>query len=282
MRINSDADFCENLAAPIGSAFRYATYKLPESQRRAMHAIQAMHVELDNVLHTIAEPHVAKARLDWWQGELDRIEAGSAAHPISKALIKARQAHELPLEYLRLRLEGAQMDIQYTGYRTEQDLAQYLSQTGGSIWQLFGRVLGLGREADEPLHRLGTLSRRLRLLQYFGRDLASGRIYLPSTYLEAHGVKPADLMLPSPPDTVHSLFEEEAARLARELNELREALPIGENHAQRRLLLPARVILATDLALLSQIRKDGTRVLERRHELPPIKLLWISFMQQWR
>jgi len=279
---NNDSEFCESLAAPVGSPFRYASYKLPADQRDALRAIQALHVELDNVLHTIVEPHVAKARLDWWREELGRVETGGATHPISRALTQARQRQELPLEYLEQRLEGAIMDTRYTGYQTEQDLAFYLSQTGGALWQLFGLVLGLDRQTSRPLHRLGVADRRLRLLQYMGRDLAAGRIYLPAQRLEAAGVTPADLMLPDPPTTVQTLLEQEAGRLDTELATIASLLAKAGQTGHRRALWPARVILGIDRALLAKIRRDGTRVLERRVELAPIHQLLISAFKQWQ
>ncbi|MGC8697224.1 MAG: squalene/phytoene synthase family protein, partial [Halothiobacillus sp.] len=59
---------CARLARPIGSGFRYACLTLAEPHLHAITALKALDVTLDDITHTISEPHVARAKLDWWRG----------------------------------------------------------------------------------------------------------------------------------------------------------------------------------------------------------------------
>lgn len=271
--------YCEEHAAPVGSAFRYATYRLPAAQRLAMRAIGALHRELDSVPHSIAEPSVARARLQWWQEELERLESGSPNHPISRAL--ADVGEKLPMVLLQARVEGALMDTEYTGYQTSEDLDYYLMRSGGIPWRLYARVLGL-EEHDKWFGQLGMANRRLQLLHFMGRDLSSGRIYLPAVEMERVSVRPSDLMMETPPEAVQTLLNRFSEQVAGALARVASSMPEAENRRMLRALWPARVTLGIDRSLHQRIQEDGNRVLSHRVELPPARMLWISLLKQWQ
>ncbi|MFP4154535.1 MAG: phytoene/squalene synthase family protein [Halothiobacillaceae bacterium] len=273
--------YCEEIAAPVGSPFRYATYRLPAAQRQAMHALGALHRELDSVPHTIAEPSVARARLNWWQEELTRLEAGAPNHPITCALADVGEAHDLPAVLLQARVEGALMDTEYTGYQTVEDLDYYLARSGGVLWRLYGHVLGLTAH-DDWLGRFGVASRRLQLLHYMGRDLAAGRIYLPAVQMERAGVRPADLMRDEPPAPVQALLDSFSEQVGGALAAVAASMPEAGTRQLNRAFWPARVTLGIDRTLHRKIREDGNQVLNHRVDLSPARMLWISFIKQWQ
>jgi len=91
-------------------------------------------------------------------------------------------------------LKGVAMDLERSRYADWKDLREYTfcvaGAVGGWMSQLFGvrepRVL-------DQAHALGHAMQLTNILRDVGEDLGRGRVYLPLSLLERHGLSIADL-----------------------------------------------------------------------------------------
>jgi hypothetical protein len=135
---------CARLARPIGSGFRYACLTLADTHLHAITALKALDVTLSDITHTISEPHVARAKLDWWRGALhEATEQNTAAHPILAALLASVDTPTLKklVPHLEARLGSALLELDYQGFETPADLSFYLDARGGAQFALYCALL---------------------------------------------------------------------------------------------------------------------------------------------
>lgn len=271
---------CERIARPIGSAFRYACLHLDEPQRRAITAIRALDQTLDDIRRQVAEPHVARAKLDWWSNALyclSQGEAGRADTPITRALTAALNELNVPVRELvpalESRLGGAALELDYQGFERTADMAAYLDAAGGATFELYAHLLDIPADERALWRRLGTSHLRLTRLQYLGRDIRSGFIYLPQDLMSTHNLSEADLFRPNAGETARPLLHDELDRLIEDRNTAILALTTSNRHPHRFL----RALMAIDHARLRQLSRHGVSVLEQRPELSPFRCLVVAW-----
>ncbi len=65
--------YCRERAGASGSSLHYSLLFLPPERQSAAMALYAYCRELDDAVRLSSETAVAAAKLDWWQGEIDRL-----------------------------------------------------------------------------------------------------------------------------------------------------------------------------------------------------------------
>ena len=275
--MNAD-DYCYDLAAGRGADFRYSLLGLPIPQRQALAAVQAFYVETTRIPQECHDPGVARAKLDWWRAELERLFAGAPQHPITHALQPQLAAFNLPEEYFREMLDGVAMDLDYDAYPSFTELTLYLHRQGSVPALLAAEITGYQDRRATPrfAHEAGVLLQLFsRLCQ--ARDHAQqGHCYLPEDEMQRFGVGPGDLLAAQTSDRVRQLFAFQAERIHDYYRRALEFLPETDRLAQAHLLI--RLELA--MALLAEIAVEGYRLLEQQTRLTPLRKLWLAW--QWR
>jgi phytoene synthase len=196
-------------------------------QRSLLEAVYAFEAELRRIV--ASESHeAAHARLQWWRGELDRLDAGRPSHPLAVALLPLRGRRDADLGLLHELLVAADLDLSRLTYLSWQELEAYLFRATGAAQTLIAAVLA----GDRPLtpaerefaRRLGVALRQSEILIDIERDARRGRLYAPLQALEAAGIDPATFAA-RPLDPAHLPFLADwQARVGRELAALPEAL----------------------------------------------------------
>lgn len=271
-------DYCYNLATQGGADFRYSLLGLTISQRQTLAALQAFYLETSRIPRACRDPGVARAKLDWWRAELDRLFASTPQHPITRALHPRLAVFNLPEEYFREILDGVAMDLDYDAYRSFTELTLYLHRHGSIPALLAAEITGYQDRRATPrfAHEAGALLRLFGLL-YEVRDHAQqGYCYLPEDEMQRFGVGASDLLAAQTTNRVQQLFVFQAERIHEYYRRALELLPESDRLAQSSLLL--RMELA--MALLSEVAADGYRLLEQRTRLTPLRKLWLTW--QWR
>lgn len=271
---------CERIARPVGSAFRYACLYLDDPQRRAVSAVRALDQTLDDIRRQVAEPHVAKAKLDWWNNSLYRLTQADAPPPdtpITQALIQALAALEIPFEQLvpalENRLGGAELELDYQGFETETDMATYLDATGGAVFELYAQLLDRPDSEIALWRQVGSQHQRLTRLQYLGRDIRSGFIYLPQTLMSRYGVSDADLFRPDAAAVLGAMLQTELEQLIETRDEAIKAL-MSETRKPHRFI---RAIIAIDHGRIRSLERLQGSVLEQRPELSAFRRLSLAW-----
>ncbi|MCC8391382.1 squalene/phytoene synthase family protein [Paraburkholderia sp. MMS20-SJTR3] len=274
-------DYCQQKAAPPGSSTYYALRQASAASQPLLTALFALRRELEETVQETSDPAVGRTKLAWWQKELAALAAGSASHPVSKAL----EAHlpDAPAEYpaLQQMLAGFEMDLDQARYLDYPNLRRYMRGVGGNFASLIARSAAskTTRAADAAATATdwaASLGEALMLAQFVaetGNDARHGRIYIPIDEMQRYNVTAADLINRKYTDAFTELMRFETKRARDAVQTALAAVPANARRAQRTLL----ALAALALALLDEIERDGYHVLHQRIALTPIRKLWIAW-----
>ena len=267
-------EYCQEKAAETGSSLYYSTLFLPEQQRRALTALHAFQREVEEIVREVSESGAARLKLAWWHAEVDRLYTGQPGHPIARALAPFVETLGLSREHFQEIISGVDMDIDHGGFEHFEELEAHCNSVACGVALLSAEILGYNDPRTlNHARELGMALRLTEMLYDVRLDAMRGRVYIPSTDLDAYGVKPGELAQPSTPDHVRNLFEYQAQRARQYYANALANLPAEDRHAQRGGLVLARLYMA----LLDEIERDGFRLLEHRLELTPLRKLWIAW-----
>ncbi len=266
--------YCQDRAARSGSSFYYSFLFLPPARRRAITALYAFCREVDDTVDETREPAVARARLDWWRTELERLFAGQPQHPVTQALAPHLQDFEITRAQLVEVIDGMQMDLEQTRYLDFAGLALYCRRVAGVVGEMasgiFGRTCAQTRAYADAL---GLALQLTNIIRDVGEDARRGRIYLPLDDLQRFGVTPADILASRHTPQFDALMRFQAARARAQYRTAYALLPEADRRAQR----PGLIMAAIYATLLAEIERDGFRVLEGHTSLTPIRKLLLAW-----
>lgn len=257
-----------------GSPLYYSLRFLPPERRRAATAVYALVGALEQATAGVAEETVARTKLAWWRGELERLYGGAARHPAARSLQPWLARYSLPAEYLQEILTGLEMDLDRPGYGTFRDLRLHCQQVGANAALLAGEIFGYG-DPHTPrfAQAVGIAQCLARSLRSLRDEAASGRLHIPQDELQRFGLTATDLHAPQTSDRVRELARFQLARIREHYRQALAMLPPRDRGAQH----PFLVQIALDQALWNEIERDGLRLLEHRVELPVLRRLWIAW-----
>lgn len=271
-------EYCAEKAAQSGSSFYYSFRLLAPARRRAITALYAYCREVDDVVDEVSDPDVARAKLAWWRSEVERIYGGTPQHPVAIALQDAVRRYRLPKEHLLRVIDGMQMDLEKTRYRTFAELEDYCDHVAGVVGLLSAEIFGYqDARTRDYAQKLGVAFQLTNIIRDVGEDARRGRIYLPQEDLDRFGVAATDVLRARTSPAFVELMRFEAERAARWYEEAIAALPARDRRPQRAGLAMAAIYRT----LLDEIARDGYAVLDRRIALTPLRKLWIATRAAW-
>lgn len=262
--------------APPGSLRYFAVLFAPPETRPVLEALYEFEAEIRDTIDTSSH-EAAHARVQWWRGEVDRLVAGRASHPVAIALQPVRERNDVDLGLLYETLVAADLDLARMTYRNWPELEAYCVRAAGALQTIAAAVLAGDRPVTEDERRfarkLGSAQRQAEMIRDVRRDLRRGRLYLPLDVVESAGITPAELQQPTLPAGLEVLVADWRARVARVLAELPDSLPERTHRAAQRhgLVLGA---LHARLLEESSRRAGGGDV---RVELGPFARLWTAW-----
>jgi phytoene synthase len=175
-------DSCEALTRRAAGNFYYGIRLLPPPKRRAMCAVYAFARRVDDIGD--GEQPIERRR------ELlaaIRAELGEAdGSPMRLALADAESRFALPRDALEDLIDGVQMDLEGTRYRSFEDLVVYCRRVAGTVGRLCVAIFGSSEPAlaDRLADDLGVAMQLTNILRDIREDAERGRIYLPAEDLE--------------------------------------------------------------------------------------------------
>jgi phytoene synthase len=265
--------YCQDKAASSGSSFYYSFLFLPRPKREAITAFYAFCREVDDVVDECHEPHVARAKLDWWRLELDNLFAGHPNHPVSRALVPAIASFPIAREQLEEIIDGMAMDLDQTRYPDYKALRLYCHRVAGIVGEVAAGIFGASEHATmKYAAQLGLAFQLTNIIRDVGEDARRGRIYLPLDELADHGVSEADLLQTRDSSAFRTLMEFQYQRANAAYDQAFALLPTVDRKAQR----PGLIMAAIYRTVLDEIRRDGFPVLRARVSLPSSRKLWLA------
>ena len=267
-------EYCQDKAARSGSSFYYSFLFLPPERRRAITALYAYCREVDDTVDEATDPQVARARLDWWRGEIERLFAGDPQHPVTRALAPHLETCAIDRASLVAIIDGMQMDLEQDRYADFEGLRLYCHRVAGVVGVLAAGIFGARNAGTlEYAEQLGLAFQLTNIIRDVGEDARKGRIYLPLEDLLRFGVPAHEILAARPSDRFVALmrFQAERARAC-----YRQAFALLEP-AERRAQRPGLMMAAIYARLLDEIERDGFRVLTHRTSLTPVRKLWLAW-----
>ena len=271
-------DYCKERASRSGSSFYYSFMFLPTDRRRAITALYAFCREVDDVVDEIREATVARAKLAWWREEITRLEAGTPQHPVTRALAPHMAAFSLGCPQLREIVDGMQMDLDQNRYLDYEGLQLYCHRVAGVVGILAASIFGASHpDTLRYAAKLGLAFQLTNIIRDVREDANLGRIYLPLSELQQFGVSVHDVLSVRPSPGFAALMQFQHARAVEAYREALALLPDIDRSRQR----PGLIMASIYATLLSEIERDGLRVLTHRTSLPPARKLWLAW-RTWR
>ncbi len=267
-------EYCADKTARSGSSFYYSFLFLPPERRRAITALYAFCREVDDTVDEAGDPQVARARLDWWRGEVDRMFAGDPQHPVALALAPHLQSCSITRAGLATIIDGMQMDLEQDRYLDFEGLRLYCHRVAGVVGVLAAGIFGARSPATlEYAERLGLAFQLTNIIRDVGEDARKGRVYLPIEDLQRFGVAVHEILASRPSERFVELMRFQAARAREQYRQAFALLEPSERRAQR----PGLMMAAIYARLLDEIERDGFRVLTHRTSLTPLRKFWLAW-----
>ena len=188
---------CKRLNSLHGKTYYLATLLLPPAKRPFVHALYGFARYADEIVDDLAsiltEEEKANSLKEWCDGVLADIRSGKSKDHVGSALVDTVKRFNIPIAHIEAFLNSMKMDLTITEYHSYEDLCEYVYGSAAVIGLQMVAVLGTNsdtdiKEANIAAEKLGIAFQLANFIRDVGEDLDRGRIYLPITELQAHGV----------------------------------------------------------------------------------------------
>jgi len=267
-------DYCRQKAVAAGSSLHYALLFLPPKPRSAIAALCAFARELRDVVAEVSDAQVARTKLAWWRMEIGKLVEGSPGHPVMQALRPHVGDAGIRTEQLNQVVDAMELDLAQTRYLDFAGLSRYCELASGAPALAAAQVLGWTNPRTlEYAANLGIALQLTRIIRNVGAHSRQNRIYLPMDELRQFDVPAADILQCRHSDNFAKLMAFQVRRAETVYGKAIGLLPEDDRRAQR-----AGLIMATlQRATLTEVERDGFRVLTHRTSLTPLRKLWLAW-----
>ena len=196
-RLRASYQRCKNLNSKHGKTYYLATLLLPKEKRPYVHALYGFARYADEIVDDLAsqlsEREKEEKLNNWGDLVLADLKFGSSEDPIAAALVDTATKFSIPISYFEAFLHSMKMDLTVTEYHSYQDLYEYVYGSAAVIGLQMVSILGTESAAEFEsakiaAEKLGVAFQLANFIRDVGEDLERGRVYLPITELQSHGV----------------------------------------------------------------------------------------------
>ena len=197
------------------------------------------------------------------------------SHPdaFQQEVISVRDRRAIPDHLLTAIIDGCMMDLQPQRFASWDELSDYIWKVACAVGLVSIRIFGCRESGSEAYAvALGHALQLTNILRDVGEDITNGgRIYLPLDSLARFDCSEESLRDHLRDDRFLALMDELAMVAERYFQEADALLP----SADRRALVPARIMADTYRTLLHKMRADRFHVFEKRYRVSKIRKLAI-------
>jgi len=280
---------CRQISRQARSSFWPGFVLLPRHKRIAMHALYAFMRHTDDLADDPMPQHSRRQALTQWRAAMERALLGqfdprgsqalrhepeypqwTLGRIILPALADTVRRYNIPADYLRMVIDGVEMDLTTRRYQTFDQLRAYCELVASAVGLACIHVWGFsGPQALEPARCCGIALQLTNILRDLRDDAEQGRIYLPLEDLQACGYSPEDLLAGKADSRFESLMRLEIARAEDFFRQGARLLELLARDGQR----ICGMTLAVYRELLRKIAARPAAVLQHRVQLPALKKL---------
>jgi phytoene synthase len=186
----------------------------PVAQRQAFAALCGIEAEIAASLQPGLDHEIAHARLAWWREECVRTTHGSPTHPLTRSLVAALAASELPaLAGLPGFVDTASWDLAAASFETRASLSAYCGRWADAMIAPLVRFAG----AAPAGAKFGAALREIELLTRLADDARLGRVRVTLADLAAAPASAEALARPPWPPGLAQLLGTRHRQLRAEL-----------------------------------------------------------------
>jgi squalene synthase HpnC len=241
--------------------FHVVSFLLPKHLHQDFYNVYSFCRWSDDLGDEIGDTAESLRLLAWWRGELHRMYAGEAQHPVFVALMGTVRRHALPADPFSDLIHAFVHDQTTTRYETWDEVLGYCRYSANPVGRL---LLFLCGYRDPERQRLSdstcTALQLANFWQDVSVDLLKDRIYLPREAMTAHGYSETDLFAGVEDARFQAVMRDVVDR-ARNL--FIEGLPLART-VNRRLSVDLELFSRGGLLVLDKIERQQYRVLHRR------------------
>jgi len=241
--------------------FHVVSFLLPRRLHQDFFNVYAFCRWADDLGDEIGDTAESLRLLAWWRGELERMYAGQATHPVFVALQQTVARHGLPIEPFEHLIRAFEQDQRVTRYQSWEEVLGYCRYSANPVGRL---VLHLCGYTDVERRRLSdatcTALQLANFCQDVSVDLVKDRVYLPLELLRRHGCALEDLMARKATPAFRAAMREAVDR-ARTL--FLEGLPLA-GMLDRRLAVDIELFSRGGMRILDKIERQNYDVLTQR------------------
>ena len=267
--LDASYEHCRRLHRRFDPTYYWATRRLPDDVRPAVHALYAFVRTADEIVDGPARPpHPGdrRAALARCEEELARARAGCRSRdPVVAALVDAAERHDLPLDELDLYFESMRADCDSVRIETWGELERYMQGSAGSVGRILAALLGVPAERRSEFASLALAFQLTNFVRDVREDWDLDRVYLPAEDFEYFGVSVDQIGRRDLTPGFRRLVALEVER-ARLLFRASASAADGVAPGVRRGMRLARSVY---LGVLDRTERLDFDVLDRRPSLPP-------------
>jgi phytoene synthase len=264
------------------TSFYYSFLVLPPEKRRAIVAVWDFCRAVDDEVDEAKDGGVSLRR---WREELDACygAAGLGAGPATpqgRALQPVISQFKLPRGAFEDLIDGVEMDITRTRYRTFAELHEYCLHVASAVGLVCVEIFGYRDPAARTYaSELGVALQLTNILRDVSTDFARGRLYLPLEDLERFRVSEDDLKEECARNGagvrsshVRDLLAHQASR-ARRYYERADAVRPREDAGR---LVAAEIMGGIYCGILDRIERENYDVFTKHIRVPRPMRAWIA------
>lgn len=236
---------------------------LPPDRRAAMSALYAFCREVDDVADEDTKPvPERRSALQRWREDIRRACSGEdPAFAVNRELQPFIARHRLPFDLFNELLLGVEQDLEPVVHADYPELDRYCYRVASVVGLLSIEIFGYrDPRCREYADALGKALQYTNILRDVGNDAVRGRVYLPRTELESHGVTVEDVLGHRDSPGFRRAAAAFAGRARAYFSRARGLLPAGE----RQSMVAAEIMGAVYWKLLLRLEASGFDVLSPR------------------
>tara|TARA_Y100000746_G_scaffold211934_2_gene203392 strand:+ start:778 stop:1662 length:885 start_codon:yes stop_codon:yes gene_type:complete len=193
----NDSVNSHQITAKSNSNLAAAFFLLPKSKRKAMTALYAFCRKVDDVVDN--DTHSFSKRsdiLETWRNDIDKVCSGRySKNQICNELITYIDQYELTFDLFDELIVGMSTDLEKVRYADYKELELYCYRAASVVGLLTVRILGFKNgDADVYAKNIGQALQLTNILRDVAEDAERGRIYIPQSLLEKHGVTESSIL----------------------------------------------------------------------------------------
>lgn len=248
--------------------FHVVSFLLPKELHQDFYNVYAYCRWADDLADEMGNTAESLRLLAWWSGELDRMYAGEAQHPVFVALRGTVKKYSIPRQPFADLIRAFIQDQTVTRYQNWDELFAYCEGSANPVGHL---VLYLCGYSDPERQALSDATCTALQLANFWQDVIvdqeKDRVYLPLDLLARHNYTVDELFAHKFDDRFRALMRE-AVHGTREL--FMKGLPLT-GMVNRRLAVDLDLFSRGGLCILDKISRQGYDVLSRRPSISKVE-----------